>query len=73
MEVTDKDGIMTKDIALAIHGKDTRRGGWAVTDVCMDVANVSESGSRARVESNASPQDKLKNKLAAKASTKNVV
>ena len=33
VEVTDKDGIMTKDIALTIHGKDTRRGDWAVTDV----------------------------------------
>ena len=73
VEVIDKDGIMTKDLALAIHGKEMKREHWVVTDVYMDAVNVSEFRSRARVESNASPQDKLKSKLAANESTKNVV
>lgn len=31
---------MTKDLALAIHGKDMKREHWAVTDVYMDAVNV---------------------------------
>ena len=41
VEVIDKDGIMTKDLALAIHGKDMKREHWVVTDVYMDKVNVS--------------------------------
>jgi len=36
IEVIDKDGIMTKDLALSIHGKDMKREHWVVTDVYMD-------------------------------------
>ncbi|KAI0356831.1 isocitrate dehydrogenase [Trametes cingulata] len=36
VEVIDQDGIMTKDLALAIHGKDMKREHWVVTDVYMD-------------------------------------
>ncbi|KAI0761389.1 isocitrate dehydrogenase [Trametes elegans] len=36
VEVIDKDGVMTKDLALAIHGKDMKREHWVVTDVYMD-------------------------------------
>jgi len=39
VEVIDKDGIMTKDLALAIHGKDMKREHWVVTDVYMDAVN----------------------------------
>ncbi|TFK89406.1 isocitrate dehydrogenase [Polyporus arcularius HHB13444] len=39
VEVIDKDGIMTKDLALAIHGKDMKRDHWVVTDVYMDKVN----------------------------------
>jgi len=42
VEVIDKDGIMTKDLALAIHGKDMKREHWVITDVYMDAVNVSE-------------------------------
>ncbi|KAI0089550.1 putative isocitrate dehydrogenase [Irpex rosettiformis] len=40
IEVIDKDGIMTKDLALAIHGKDMKREHWVVTDVYMDAVNA---------------------------------
>ncbi|KAK1226484.1 Isocitrate dehydrogenase [NADP], mitochondrial precursor (Oxalosuccinate decarboxylase) [Marasmius sp. AFHP31] len=36
IEVIDKDGIMTKDLALAIHGKNMKREHWVITDVYMD-------------------------------------
>ncbi|KAI8996650.1 isocitrate dehydrogenase [Trametes punicea] len=36
VEVIDHDGIMTKDLALAIHGKEMKREHWVVTDVYMD-------------------------------------
>ena len=41
VEVIDKDGVMTKDLALAIYGKDLKREHWAVTNVYMDAVNVS--------------------------------
>lgn len=41
VEVIDNDGIMTKDLALAIHGKNMKREHWVVTDVYMDAVNVS--------------------------------
>lgn len=41
VEVIDKDGVMTKDLALAIHGKDMKREHWVVTNVYMDAVNVS--------------------------------
>ena len=36
VEVIDTDGVMTKDLALAIHGKAMQRDHWVVTDVYMD-------------------------------------
>jgi len=41
VEVIDKDGIMTKDLAIAIKGvKGLKREDWVVTDVYMDAVNV---------------------------------
>ena len=40
VEVIDADGVMTKDLALAIHGKAMRREHWVVTDVYMDAVKV---------------------------------
>ena len=31
---------MTKDLALAIHGKEMKREHWVVTDAYMDAVNV---------------------------------
>lgn len=39
VEVIDVDGIMTKDLALAIYGKDMKREHWVVTNVYMDAVN----------------------------------
>ncbi|KAM5545410.1 hypothetical protein V8D89_001023 [Ganoderma adspersum] len=39
VEVIDKDGVMTKDLALAIHGKEMKREHWVITDVYMDKVN----------------------------------
>lgn len=39
VEVIDVDGIMTKDLALAIHGKDMKREHWVITNVYMDAVN----------------------------------
>ena len=41
IEVIDKDGVMTKDLAIAIHGKDVKREHWVITDLYMDAVNVS--------------------------------
>ncbi|KAF8625084.1 hypothetical protein AX15_005565 [Amanita polypyramis BW_CC] len=41
VEVIDEDGIMTKDLALAIYGKNMKREHWVVTDVYMDTVNAS--------------------------------
>src|SRR5258708_5364744 len=35
VEVIDQEGIMTKDLALAIHGRDLKREHWVITDVYM--------------------------------------
>lgn len=43
VEVIDEDGVMTKDLALAIHGKGMKREHWVVTDVYMDAVKVSLS------------------------------
>ncbi|KAF9463240.1 isocitrate dehydrogenase [Collybia nuda] len=40
VEVIDKDGIMTKDLAIAIHGKNMKREHWVITDVYMDKVNA---------------------------------
>jgi isocitrate dehydrogenase len=40
VEVIDKDGIMTKDLAIAIHGKAMKREHWVVTDVYVDAVNA---------------------------------
>jgi isocitrate dehydrogenase len=41
VELIDKDGIMTKDLALAIHGKEMKREHWVVTDEFMNAVAVS--------------------------------
>lgn len=46
VEVIDVDGIMTKDLALAIHGKDMKREHWVITNVYMDAVNVRARRSR---------------------------
>ncbi|TDL15900.1 isocitrate dehydrogenase [Rickenella mellea] len=40
VEVIDEDGVMTKDLALAIHGKDMKREHWVITDVYLDAVNA---------------------------------
>lgn len=40
VDVIDKDGVMTKDLALAIHGKEMRREHWVVTDGYLDAVKV---------------------------------
>ena len=40
IEVIDEDGVMTKDLALTIHGKNMKREHWVITDVYMDAVNV---------------------------------
>ena len=39
VELIDQEGVMTKDLALAIHGKEMKREHWVVTDVYMDKVN----------------------------------
>ena len=41
VEVIDKDSIMTKDLALAMKGKNMQRDDWVTTDVYMKAVNVS--------------------------------
>ena len=43
MEVIDIDGVMTKDLALAMKGKDMGRGDWVTTDEYMKKVHVSHS------------------------------
>ncbi|KAJ7184592.1 hypothetical protein C8R46DRAFT_1064546 [Mycena filopes] len=40
VEVIDKDGVMTKDLALAIHGSNMKREHWVITDVYMDAVKA---------------------------------
>ncbi|KAF7314999.1 Isocitrate dehydrogenase [Mycena indigotica] len=40
VEVIDKDGVMTKDLALAIHGREMKREHWVITDVYMDAVKT---------------------------------
>jgi len=40
VEVIDEDGVMTKDLALAIHGKEMKREHWVITDVYLDAVNA---------------------------------
>ena len=40
VEVIDVDGVMTKDLALAIHGRQMRREHWVITDAYLDAVNV---------------------------------
>ncbi|KEP49214.1 isocitrate dehydrogenase [NADP] protein [Rhizoctonia solani 123E] len=40
VEVIDKDGVMTKDLALAIHGKNMTREHWVTTTEYMDAVNA---------------------------------
>ncbi|KAF8588993.1 isocitrate dehydrogenase NADP-dependent [Ramaria rubella] len=39
VEVIDVDGVMTKDLALAIHGKSMKREHWVLTTEYMDAVN----------------------------------
>lgn len=41
VEVIDKDSVMTKDLALAMKGKNMQRGDWVTTDEYMKAVNVS--------------------------------
>jgi isocitrate dehydrogenase len=41
VEVIDIDGVMTKDLALAMKGKDMGRGDWVTTDEYMKKVHVS--------------------------------
>src|SRR6266576_6710826 len=45
VEVIDEDGIITKDLALSIHGKNMKREHWVITDAYMDAVNVSKFAS----------------------------
>jgi isocitrate dehydrogenase len=54
--VIDGDGVMTKDLALAIHGKDMQREHWVITDVYMDAVKAkldkmlaAEGGTKAKI------------------------
>lgn len=49
VEVIDKDNVMTKDLALAMKGKDMQRSDWVTTDVYMKAVNVSFRNDRANV------------------------
>ena len=40
VEVIDTDGVMTKDLALAIHGRAMQREHWVITDLYMDAVKV---------------------------------
>jgi len=40
VEVIDKDGVMTKDLALAIHGKNMKREHWVITNDYMDAVKA---------------------------------
>ena len=40
VEVIDVDGVMTKDLALAIHGKAMQCEYWVIADVYMDAVKV---------------------------------
>lgn len=40
VEVIDKDGIMTKDLALSLHGANMKREHWVVTTAYMDAVIV---------------------------------
>jgi isocitrate dehydrogenase len=40
VEVIDNDGVMTKDLALAIHQKNMKREHWVTTDKYLDAVNV---------------------------------
>jgi len=50
VEVIDQDGVMTKDLALAIHGKNMKREHWVVTNVYMDAVNVSDGDTLSSVK-----------------------
>lgn len=41
VEAIDDDGVMTKDLALAMKGKEMGRGDWVTTDEYMKHVNVS--------------------------------
>jgi len=43
VEVIDRDGVMTKDLALAIHGGKMKREHWVLTPQYMDAVNVSRA------------------------------
>ncbi|KAH8109541.1 isocitrate dehydrogenase [Phellopilus nigrolimitatus] len=50
VEVIDQDNVMTKDLALAIHGREMKREHWVVTDVYMDAVNTKLQRKLAEVE-----------------------
>jgi isocitrate dehydrogenase len=40
IEVIDVDGVMTKDLALAVYGKEMTREHWVTTSIYLDAVNV---------------------------------
>jgi len=48
VETIDEDSVMTKDLALAIHGKGMKREHWVITDVYMDAVNKKLQNKMAR-------------------------
>jgi isocitrate dehydrogenase len=50
VETIDVDGIMTKDLALAMKGKDMTRGDWVTTDEYMGRVHVCSTDWRREME-----------------------
>lgn len=50
VEVIDEDGIMTKDLAMSIHGKNMKREHWVITDAYMDAVNVGKFVFRSQLQ-----------------------
>lgn len=40
VKVVDKEGVITKDLALAIYGEKMKREHWVIKDVYLDEVNV---------------------------------
>ena len=67
VEVIDQDNVMTKDLALAMKGKQMKREDWVTTDVYMKAVNVSDISLQLGEKCLLETQDKLAEKMAARA------
>ena len=67
VEVIDIDGVMTKDLALAMKGKDMGRGDWVTTDEYMKKVHVSHYTFACGRRDMLTRQDRLVEKLKSKA------